>query len=84
LPNKRGLERYDPEFDDYIATKLQMIKEQIDVKILVTTSSKMTIAKDQAGSKFQQEVPDVTDKRLLDSRSRHGSAVPRKSKRYRS
>jgi hypothetical protein len=83
LPNKRGLERYGFEFYDHIATELQMIKEQVDVKVQVTHfEQNLTTDKGEAGSKFQQEAPDVTDKRLLDSYSRCGSAVPRKSKRY--
>jgi hypothetical protein len=35
LSNKRGLEWYGFEFDDHIATKLRIIKEQVEVKVLI-------------------------------------------------
>lgn len=84
LADERGIERDRLELDDDEAAKLQVIEEEVEVKVLVA-DLEVDLAADEgeAGAELEHEALEVVDERLLDLAlaARIGSAVPRKSNR---
>lgn len=66
LTNERRVEVARLEFDDDIAAQLEVVKEQVDIEVLIA-NFKVDLAsyKRESGTKLQKKLLDVVDKGLL-------------------